>query len=257
MKLRVLGCHGGETSTHRTSAFLLDGQIAIDAGAITAELTLKEQARIHTVLVSHAHMDHVRDLAGLTDNRVQTGGPTLQIVGTPITLAVLRKHFFNGLLWPDFERISLPSGAPSLRFVEMGSEGINIGAYHVRPVAVSHTVDCAAFFVRKGPRGRTLVYGGDTGPTDKLWRAIDSEPSVAMVMTDVSFPNAERELAHHSGHHTPETLALDLAKSESRTRYDVLAYHLKPAFEKTTERELARLRGVNLQLARLGAEYKV
>ena len=51
MELRVLGCHGGETPRHRTSSFLLEGRVAIDAGAITSVLPLPEQQRIEAVLV--------------------------------------------------------------------------------------------------------------------------------------------------------------------------------------------------------------
>ncbi len=98
MELRILGCHGGETPKHRTSSFLLDERVAIDAGAVTSMLTLEEQHRIETVLVSHAHLDHVRDLATMADNRCQQGGPTLVVAGIPETLAVLRQHFFNDLL---------------------------------------------------------------------------------------------------------------------------------------------------------------
>ena len=63
MDLKVLGCHGGETPKHRTSSFLVDDKLGIDAGAITGTLSLDEQQKIQAILVSHAHMDHVRDLA--------------------------------------------------------------------------------------------------------------------------------------------------------------------------------------------------
>ena len=36
MDLRVIGCHGGETPRHRTSAFILDDRVAIDAGSLTS-----------------------------------------------------------------------------------------------------------------------------------------------------------------------------------------------------------------------------
>ena len=89
MQLRVLGCHGGETPKHRTSSFLVGDEVAIDAGAITSSLSLREQERIRSVLVSHPHMDHIRDLATLADNRCQQGGSTLDIVGVPATIEAL------------------------------------------------------------------------------------------------------------------------------------------------------------------------
>jgi hypothetical protein len=38
MKLRVLGCHGGELPGCRSTCFLVDGSLALDAGALTASL---------------------------------------------------------------------------------------------------------------------------------------------------------------------------------------------------------------------------
>ena len=56
MELRVLGCHGGETPKHKTSSFLLDGKVAIDAGAVTSMLTLEEQHAIETVLKGQTYL---------------------------------------------------------------------------------------------------------------------------------------------------------------------------------------------------------
>src|SRR6202034_818492 len=62
VELRVIGCHGGETPKHRTSAFIVDDRVAIDAGSLTSGMELKAQCALEAVLVSHAHLDHVRDL---------------------------------------------------------------------------------------------------------------------------------------------------------------------------------------------------
>ena len=98
MELRVLGCHGGETPKHRTSSFLLDGRVAVDAGAVTSMLDARASRHtLEAVIVSHAHLDHVRDLATLADNRCRRAAPTLVIAGIPETIEVLRTHFFNGL----------------------------------------------------------------------------------------------------------------------------------------------------------------
>ena len=67
MRVRVLGCHGGETPRHRTTCYLIDDRITIDAGAICRSLDLEEQVQIDHMLISHSHMDHVKDLALLAD----------------------------------------------------------------------------------------------------------------------------------------------------------------------------------------------
>lgn len=253
MQLRVLGCHGGETPKHRTSSFLVGDTVAIDAGAITSALSLDEQERIRSVLVSHPHMDHVRDLATLADNRCQQGGSTLDIVGIPATIEALRKHFFNDVIWPDFTRIDAKDG-PTVRFVEaQPNESTSVDGYEVIPVLVNHTVDTSAFIIRHN--ATSIVYGGDTGPTEELWRQVNALDDLQALMMEVSFPDGEAELARQSLHLTPRTLASELDKLERRPELPILLYHIKPTFEAQVLKELAHLRGRNLQILQLDDEF--
>ncbi|HSY22681.1 MAG TPA: 3',5'-cyclic-nucleotide phosphodiesterase, partial [Polyangiaceae bacterium] len=66
---------------------------------------------------------------------------------------------------------------------------------------------------------------------------------------------AEARLAHVSGHHTPETLAKDLAKLEASKELPTLLYHIKPSFQAKVERECARLRRLNLTVCALGDQF--
>jgi 3',5'-cyclic-nucleotide phosphodiesterase len=253
MQLRVLGCHGGETPKHRTSSFLVGDTVAIDAGAITSSLSLDEQERIRSVLVSHPHMDHVRDLATLADNRCQQGGSTLDIVGIPATIHALRTHFFNDIIWPDFTRIDAMDG-PTVRFVEVQpNREREVEGYGVTPIMVNHTVDTSAFVIREN--GATIVYGGDTGPTDELWTHINGLEDLRALMMEVSFPDDEAKLADSSRHLTPATLSSELEKLEHSDHLPILLYHIKPTFEAKVLRELGRLRGRNLQILQIGEEF--
>lgn len=254
MELHVVGCHGGETPKHRTSAFVLDERIAIDAGALTSGITLKEQCALEAVLVSHAHLDHVRDLATLADNRNQSGAPPLVVAGTAATLAILRKHFFNNLLWPDFSRIpNARRGA--IRYLELKEKKpVSVANYEVTAIPVNHSIACSAFTVRS-PSGGSLAYSGDTGPTDLLWTVLNRTQDLRALLMEVSFPNAERRLARLSGHHTPETLAIDLNKLDARKDIPTLLYHIKPSYQAKVERECARLRGYNLTVCALGDQF--
>jgi 3',5'-cyclic-nucleotide phosphodiesterase len=253
LELRVIGCHGGETPKHRTSAFVLDDRVAIDAGALTSGMELKAQAALDAVLVSHAHLDHVRDLSTIADNRCQMGCEPLLIAGTRATLAVLKKHFFNNLLWPDFSAIPSKRN-PAIRYLELKSETpTKVAGYEVQAIPVSHTIDCSAFTVR-GPHG-TLAYSGDTGPTDRLWEVLNETKDLKALLMEVSFPNERGRLAHDSGHHTPETLARDMKKLERRGDVPTLLYHIKPSFQRVVERELAKLKGLNLTICALGDHF--
>ena len=253
MELRVIGCHGGETPKHRTSAFVLDDRIAIDAGSLTSGMELKAQFALQAVLVSHAHLDHVRDLATIADNRCQNDVPPLVIAGTKPTLDVLKKHFFNNLLWPDFSRI--PSvRKPAIRYLELKPEKtVTIAGYEVRAIAVNHTIDCCAFVVR-GPHG-SLAYSGDTGPTERLWEVLNGVDDLKALLMEVSFPNHQARLARVSGHHTPETMGRELRKLERSKELPVLLYHIKPSFQREVERECARLTRLNLAVCALGDQF--
>ncbi len=249
MDLHVLGCHGGETPRHRTSAFLLGRKLAIDAGALTAGLMLADQCALEAVLVSHAHLDHVKDLATVVDNRVQSGAPPLVIVGTKATLGVLRKHFFNGLLWPDFSQIPSPS-APGIVYRELGLEvPEQVCGFTVRALLVSHTIETCAFVVTS-EEGRTMAYSGDTGPTERLWEALAAEQDLAAVLLEVSFPEKERKLATQSGHLTPQLVEAELKKL-GRPELPILLYHVKPVFQREVELECARITEANLSFLQL------
>ena len=49
MNIRVLGCSGSIAAGSRTTAFLLDDDVLIDADTGVGELTLAELARIHAL----------------------------------------------------------------------------------------------------------------------------------------------------------------------------------------------------------------
>ena len=255
MDLRVIGCHGGETPRHRTSAFVVDDRLAIDAGSLTSGLELKAQCALEAVLVSHAHLDHVRDLATIADNRNQNGAEPLVVAATRPTLDALKKHFFNGLLWPDFSKI--PSARkPAIKYLEIGLEKpLTIAGYRVNAIAVNHTIDTCAFTIR-GKDG-VLAYSGDTGPTDRLWEVLRETEGLKAMLMEVSFPNEEARLARASGHHTPQSLLKDMQKlgAAAARELPTLLYHIKPSFQATVERQCAKLRGVNLSVCALGDHF--
>jgi 3',5'-cyclic-nucleotide phosphodiesterase len=251
--LRVIGCHGGETPKHRTSAFVIDDYVAIDAGSLTSGMELKEQCALKAVLVSHAHLDHIRDLATIADNRTQLGVDALTIAATRQTISALKKHFFNDVLWPDFSRLPTVRH-PSIRYLELTPEKpTKVAGLEVRAIPVTHTIDCCGFTVRS-ERG-TLAYSGDTGPTERLWQVLGATEGLKALLMEVSFPNDQARLARVSGHHTPETLARDLKKLPGAPELPILLYHIKPTFQARVERECARLRGLNLTVCALGDRF--
>jgi ribonuclease BN (tRNA processing enzyme) len=253
MDLRVLGCHGGESPRHRTTAFLIDDRLCIDAGALTSQLELADQAKIAGVLVSHSHMDHVRDLATIADNRCQLGAPPLVIAGPKPTLDALKAHFFNDKLWPDFTVIPSPD-QPTIIYREVPLDTpVDLLGYQVRAIPVNHTVDAAGFVISDAKGA--LAFSGDTGPTDELWRVIRDTKNLKALLMEVSFPNSQQALATASGHHTPQTLLEDLKKLTAPQDLATMLYHIKPAFQGEVEKECAKLPGLNLHVLGLGDHF--
>ena len=58
-----------------------------------------------------------------------------------------------------------------------------------------------------------------------------------------------------SGHHTPRTLATDLAKYRAPADLPTLLYHIKPVFQAEVERECAALPGLNLEVLQIGDHF--
>ena len=67
MKIQVLGCSGSIARDSRTTSFLLDLVVLIDAGTGVGDLTLDEMRAIDHVLITHSHLDHVASLPLMID----------------------------------------------------------------------------------------------------------------------------------------------------------------------------------------------
>ena len=68
MKMKVLGCYGAELPGFKTMGLLLNDTLLVDAGSVTSSLSIEEQERISNILVTHSHLDHIKDILFLADN---------------------------------------------------------------------------------------------------------------------------------------------------------------------------------------------
>jgi glycogen synthase len=59
MRVRVLGCSGAIAKDCRTTSFLVDSDVLVDAGTGVGDLSLQEMLGIRHVLLTHSHLDHV------------------------------------------------------------------------------------------------------------------------------------------------------------------------------------------------------
>lgn len=228
----------------------MNGTVCVDAGSLTDALTLEEQARVRAVLVTHAHMDHVASLPFLVENVYGRSGPPLEIVAPEEVLAALREHLFNDALWPDFSR--LPNDlVPAVAFRAIPT-GIpcEVAGVVATAVPVSHVVPTCGYILED--EGSCVVFSGDTGPTEALWRAARALPSVKGFFVECSFPNALQHLADVSKHLTPATLRVEMEKLPSGT--PIYLYHMKPPTLGRLRAEVAALGNGRVSLLADGDE---
>ena len=254
MILNVLGCSGSIAAGCKTTAFLLDGDVLIDAGTGVGDLTLDALARIDHILISHSHLDHVLSIGLLADSvmraRRANGRGPIRVHALPETLAALRTHIFNGAIWPDFTR--LPSAEnPILELVsfEVG-EVLNVNGKRIEVLSASHTVPAVGFAVEcRGAEGSTelrgwWVYTGDTGPNPLLWERL-RRMRVAHLIIETAFSDEERQLARISRHLCPAALGHELAQLAGSV--DVHITHIKPG----------EVEAVMAEIGRLGTDHRI
>ncbi|WP_353396336.1 3',5'-cyclic-nucleotide phosphodiesterase [Hydrogenophaga sp. 5NK40-0174] len=230
MKVRVLGCSGAIAQGCRTTSFLLDDNVLVDAGTGVGDLPLEEMARIDHVLLTHSHLDHVASLPLMLDSvastRMADNRPPLQVHALPQTIAALRTHIFNNVIWPDFA--SIPSAdTPLLKFVPfVVDERLHVGGKMVDVLPAVHTVPAVGFAVH-ADKG-CWVFSGDTWRNPAFWERVNKLP-VQMLVIETAFSDRERELARRSLHLAPASLAEELDQIGPGRRFPVYITHTKPA----------------------------
>lgn len=211
MQIRVLGGSAAASAWARSGCLLVDGRVAFDSGGLASELSLPEQAAIDHVLLTHAHLDHVGELAFLADNVMTARSAPLKIWAPGPVLEQLRRHLFNNQLWPDFSAIRVGE-LPVVEFCPLGPDvPVDIDHLTVRWARTSHPVFSAGYLVTDTGCG-TFLYTGDTGPTAAIWALAASASRLDAIFVETAFPDRLQELALVSGHLTPALLRGELEK---------------------------------------------
>lgn len=256
MKIRVLGCSGAESPGYNSPAFLVDGKILLDGGTIGSSLTEREQWKIRDILITHAHLDHIKAIPFLADNIIiRRKKHGVSLFGTAATLGTLRHHLLNNLLWPDFTKISA-SIDPVLKLRKIPlRKPFKVNGFLVTAFPVNHTVPAVGYLVRDRA-GKALVYTGDTGPTETLWK---SSGKVNGLIIEVSFPNSLQDLAMKTGHMTARLLGDEIRKMAA-VPDRILITHPKPQYVNRIRSEIAALslrKNLRIEMLKDGEVYQV
>jgi ribonuclease BN (tRNA processing enzyme) len=235
MKIKVLGAHNYEGQSLRMVSLLIDDVLAIDAGALTPDLSPEAQRKIKALLLTHHHYDHIKDVPALA-MCLAFGGATTRIYSTPTTLDILARNLMDDEIYPDFRR--RPEQNPTVSFSQIEPyKAETIEGYTVLALPVSHSIPAVGYQVTAGD-GKTFFYTGDTGPgLAECWRQVSPQ----LLIIEVTYSDKHVERAYRAKHLTPALLKQELESfREVRGHLPrVVAIHMTPDFEEEVAAEVA------------------
>jgi cAMP phosphodiesterase len=255
MKIQVLGCSAVELPKSNLTSFLVDGKILLDAGTIGTALDESAQWKIKHVLLTHAHLDHIKDIPFFADNiSMQNKKHSVTVMSIPSVIRALKKNLFNDIVWPDFTKIPSPE-KPIIRLksIETG-KAFRIDDYSATAYRVTHSAPAVGYVI-EDRKGKRLLYIGNLGPSVAIWKSL-KKTRIHGLITEVSFPNRLKNLAIKTGHLTPGLLELEMKKLDIIPERIFVA-HCKPKYRGSVNRELGKLNNKNIKLLRDGTHIEL
>nr|WP_204262097.1 MBL fold metallo-hydrolase [Blastococcus saxobsidens] len=163
--MTVIGCCGsGPGPDSPASCYLVEHKgfrllLDLGNGAFGALQGVVDPGSLDAVFLSHLHADHCLDVAPLVVWHRYSGRsrrslvPLYAPVGAERRLALAYDMDGDGL-------------TDVFDFVPVGPGALRIGPFEVELARTAHPVECYAIRLTAG--GRSLVYTGDTGPSDRV-----------------------------------------------------------------------------------------
>jgi ribonuclease BN (tRNA processing enzyme) len=253
MRIELLPSSIPGTDGQFLTSYLVNDEVAIDAGSLGLLGDLRRQQRVRHVFITHEHLDHVATLPIFLENVYEPGPDSVEVLAAGPVLDGLRSDIFNGRVWPDFFALSRPddafvTAAALEPFVAVQRAGLT-----VTPVPVSHGIDTLGLVIDDG--ASAVAFPSDTGPTESLWRHLATVPTLRAVFLEVTFPNTLAWLAAEARHHCTASFAAEIPKLSRDVRWIVV--HRKPRYAAEIAREITALGLPTVELMQPGRVYEV
>ena len=233
MQIKILGWAGGIGANLRTTSFLIDDDLLIDAGTGLGDLPLNQMTGIRHIFLTHSHMDHIVGLPLLADSMFGVHDEPIMVHAQEKTIEALKKHIFNWEIWPDFSVLPTREN-PSIHFKVMKpGDKLSIRSREIEMIPVNHTVPGVGYCVSS--RRGNVAFSGDTTTNDSLWEVLDGYDNIDLLFVESAFSNNDIEISKISKHYCPRLLGEDIIKT--RHRPDVWLTHFKPGEEELIYKE--------------------
>ena len=253
MNIRVLGAHHIEVQDAKHTCFLLDDRISIDAGSVMTSTTAEEQQNIQAFLITHRHLDHIRDLPGFGLANLDYPG-TVPIYSLQETLDSIFSHVMGGDLYPDFSVDLTGNGPKYERCPITPGTPFDVEGYSVLAIPVPHPAPAVGYIIQD-PEGKSFACCGDTG--GGLLPFFQDPRKPDPIFLEVTFGSKAANLAKLTGHLTPELLKDEIIEvmKHNLPIPRLFAVHMNPSHEEEIAEELVRVSsdlGVGITIAKEG-----
>ena len=213
--------------------------MVVDAGGLTSALSLPEQKKIKTVLLTHHHFDHTRDLVTLAANAAYYWRRQLVVYALRYTLDIVTNCLLDGQIYANFlEYPSKEKPTLILEAIEPHSRK-TIAGYDILAVPVKHSVPAVGYQITSSA-GKSLFYTGDTtvGISD-CWQHISPQ----LLITEVAGPNKYGDWLKKAGHLCAGFLREELMQFRQLKGYlpRVIVIHIGNPFEQEIKEEVAQV----------------
>lgn len=251
MKFKIVpSTHDGQRQL--LTSYLINDTLAIDAGALAIGLTKQEQMRVRSVIITHAHLDHIISLPLFLTDLFEELREPVNVFATQSDFEAILEHLFTSRVWIPVEAMKNSHTHLITHHQIRSGEAFVAEGLKITPVPVTHTVLTHGLIVEDDQCA--LLFTSDTGATQRIWELTRDFKKLRAVFIDLSFPNNLTELARVSCHHSPETLLEELHKINP----DVPVYgvHLKAAYREQVKSEIASIAHPRIEIAEVGREYE-
>jgi phosphoribosyl 1,2-cyclic phosphodiesterase len=246
VKIQILGAHLAEAKGARLTSLLIDDVLVVDAGGLTSALSLPEQKKIETVLLTHHHFDHTRDLVTLAANAGYYWQRQLKVYAPRYTLDIVTSCLLGGQIYTNFlEYPSKEKPTLILEAIEPYSRK-TIAGYDVLAVPVKHSVPAVGYQITSSDVQHSnelsagLFYTSDTtvGISD-CWQHISPQ----LLITEVAGPNKYGDWLKKAGHLCAGFLKEELIQFRRLKGYlpRVIVIHIGNPYEQEIKEEVAQV----------------
>jgi ribonuclease BN (tRNA processing enzyme) len=237
VEVQVLGAHLAEVKGARLTSILIDGVLAVDAGGVTSALSLTEQKKIETVLLTHHHFDHTRDLVTLAANAGYYWRKQLKVCGLRHTLDIVTDCLLSGKMYTNFFEYP-DKEKPTIVLEAIEPYGRQaIAGYDVLAVPVKRSAPTVGYQVNS-PDRKSLCYTGDTTVgVSECWQHIFPQ----LLITEVAGPDKYEDWLKKAGHLCPRLLKEELIQFGQLKGYlpRVVVVHIGNPYEQEIKKEVA------------------